>query len=246
MSEKHIFKPGVIPVEVVTEAKKPPVTSWSISKLTKFETCPYSVYLGDVMKVPDSGDLSKAERGTLIHTMAENYVKGEDAELSASLKKFERDFKTLREQFEESKVSVEGEWGFNRDWEPTSWFDKETWGRAKLDAFITYDPNCGKVIDHKTGKKYGNEIKHNFQGTVYAIAAFMRYPELQYIETEFWYLDHGVKLENSYTRDQAMVLLPRVTARAEKLTNCIEFKPRPSPMNCRFCNKKEGCDWRAD
>ena len=143
-------------------------------------------------------------------------------------------------------MTLEGDWGFTRDWEPSPWVAKQTWGRAKLDVFIEFDETCGKVIDHKTGKKYGNEITHNFQGMTYAIASFMRYPQMQYIETEFWYLDHGLTLNNSYTREQAMVMLPNVTARAEKLTSCVDFKPHPSKMNCRFCNYKEHCDWRAD
>ncbi len=245
MSEKHMFKPGTSPA-IVEEVKIPPVKSWSISKLKTFEKCPYAVYLGDVMKVADSGDTTAADRGTQIHTLAEDFVKGEIADLPTQLKKFEFKFQVLKDQFAEGLVSVEGEWGFDRDWEPTSWFAKETWGRAKLDAFITFDETCGKVIDHKTGKKYGNEISHNSQGSVYAVAAFMRFPAMQYIETEFWYLDHGLTLENSYTRNQAMLLLPRITARAEKLTTCVDFKPKPSQMNCRFCDKKENCDWRAD
>lgn len=246
MTEKHMFMPGVTPPAVAEKPKVPLVTSWSVSKLKKFETCPYSVYLADVIKAPDSGDNTAADRGTAIHQLAEDYTKGELAELPTQLKKFQGHFQDLRDMYADGKVSVEGEWGFNRDWEPTSWFDKATWGRAKLDAFVQFDNTCGKVIDHKTGKKYGNEITHNFQGMIYAVAAFMRNPELEYIETAFWYLDHGITLDNSYTRDQAMVMLPTITQRAERLTNCIDFKPVPSPTNCRYCNKKESCDWRAD
>lgn len=246
MSEKHIFQPGVSPPIIIESAKKPLVTSWSISKLKNFEKCPYSVYLSDVVKAPDTGDKTAADRGTAIHKLAEDFTKGEIAELPKELKKFEKKFEVLKEQYADGLVSVEGEWGFNRDWEPTSWFDKATWGRAKLDANITFDATCGKVIDHKTGKKYGNEITHNFQGLVYAILAFMRTPSLEYIETEFWYLDHGLTLENSYTREQAMLMLPMITTRAERMTTAVDFKPVPSQMNCRYCNKKESCDWRAD
>lgn len=246
MTERHVFRPGVSPPPVEETIRTPQVTSWSVSKLKRFETCPYSVYLSDVLKVPDTGDTSAADRGTAIHTLAEDYVKGELGELPKELGKFKNEFVNLREKYEEGDVSVEGEWGFNRDWEPTSWFDKTTWGRAKLDAFVRHDRTCAVVIDHKTGKKYGNEITHNFQGTVYAVCAFMREPDLQYVETKFWYLDHGLVLENSYTRDQAMVMLPTITRRAERLTSCVEFKPVPSKVNCRFCNKRESCDWRAD
>jgi hypothetical protein len=109
---------------------------------------------------------------------------------------------------------------------------------------------CGKqfCVTHNTGKKFGNEIKHGQQGLNYAIGCFMRFPELEFVSTEFWYTDKGETLQNSYSRDQALALLPRMQKRAIKLTSCTDFHPKPSPQNCKWCYyKKSGdCEWADD
>ena len=42
----------------------------------------------------------------------------------------------------------------------------------KLDAYVKEDDTSARVIDYKTGKRFGNEIGHSQQCLLYAIAAF--------------------------------------------------------------------------
>jgi len=149
--------------------------------------------------------------------------------------------------FAEAQVELEGDWGFTREWGTTGWLAKDVWGRIKLDAFVHESETSARVIDYKTGKAYGNEIAHSQQALVYAIGSFFRYPELQIAKTEIWYLDHGTMLEQVYTRDEAMVFMPKLHDRAIAMTTATKFPPNPSNYNCKWCSYGKGehpvCEW---
>jgi RecB family exonuclease len=215
-----------------------PVKQWSFSRLSSFEQCPYKIYLSSVEKLkgPERDENHPAERGTKIHTNCEDYVNGKSDVMVKEMDGFKEDFEILREDFKEGKVELEGDWGFDIDWQQTGWFDKNVWARIKLDALRLIDSSTARVIDYKTGKKFGNEVKHTQQAQLYMVGAFMRIPELQMIETEFWYLDQNTKMTKIYTRDKLALYLRKFTERAMRLTSCTEFKPKPSKMNCRWCD----------
>jgi len=222
-----------------------PIKAWSFSTLSKFEECPYRVYLNKVEKIPEPSG-GAADRGTAIHTMAEDYVQGLIGELPDELSNYTDSFKLLRKQYEEGKVEIESDWGYTQSWEPTGWAVPNTWARIKLDAFVHESETSGRAIDHKTGKKWGNELKHGSQLMTYAIASFMRFPKMEYIETELWYLDQkcGPTIQ-AYTREQAMLFWPKLNQRALAMTSCKEFEPKPSKQNCRWCHygKTDVCKW---
>lgn len=222
------------------------VTSWSYSRLDKYESCAYSIYLTSVEKAPRV-DNEAAVRGQKLHDMAEQFVDGTLDELPKELAKhYKQSFYSLADKYQKGKVSLEGEWGITTNWEPTGWLEDDTWGRIKLDAFVEESPTSGRVIDYKSGKPY--PIKHNQQGQIYAITAFIYYPQMEYLETEFWYLDKTPQPAiNRYTREQAMMFLPKWDERAKRLTMARHFPPSPSVKNCRFCDhaKTETCPYRV-
>ena len=222
------------------------IPAWSYSTLKTFESCAYRSYIAKVKKVQEDFGPAAA-RGTEIHKQAEDYVGGLLAELPDTLKKFTSEFKKLREMFAKAQVGLEGDWGFTREWGTTGWLAKDVWGRIKLDAFVHESETSARVIDYKTGKAYGNEIAHSQQALVYAIGSFFRYPELQIAKTEIWYLDHGTMLEQVYTRDEAMVFMPKLHDRAIAMTTATKFPPNPSNYNCKWCSYGKGehpvCEW---
>ena len=247
MTERRMFNPHAVltpPIVIITTDGA--IKTWSASSLKKFENCPYQVFLQYVKKIPEK-ESAAGSRGTTIHKLAEDYVKGEITEIPTELKKFKNEFENLREQYNDGIVTCEENWGFTTDWAPTGWVASDTWGRAKLDAFVQYADNTSAlVIDYKTGKKFGNEVAHTTQGIIYTLAAFMRFPNLEFIKTEFWYLDKGEMLECTFTREQAMLLFNRMHHRATQLTSCVEFRPNPSITTCRWCPyKDEACEWSA-
>lgn len=256
-SPDHAFDPGAIKTQIQAKAQREEdlltaplglVPTWSFSRLMNYENCPYSVYLKSVEKAPDPSGLA-AERGTLVHETLENFIQVESDSLAPimqpgmkkiDLAPFVPLAERLRESWQAGCVEVEGDWGFTRAWEPTGFFAKDVWGRMKLDVIdfegSTPDEGTSAVaIDWKTGRKFGNELKHNQQGLTYAIGAFMRYPNLQFVETQFVYLDEKDLLTNKYTRERAMLLKPMIDKRTNRMTTATEFPPKPSMQACRFC-----------
>lgn len=223
-----------------------PVRAWSYSALKTFEECPYRLFIQRVRKIPEPSGPA-AERGTMIHEQAEAWVKGELGEFPDSLAKFKDEFDELRALFADAKVEVEGEWGFDLDWTPVGWMTPDTWARIKLDALVQEDETSARVIDYKTGKKFGNEIPHSQQCLLYAIATFFRYPHLQFVQTELWYLDHGETTKKQFTRAEAMSFAPTYHRRAIAMTTCTDFAPTPSKESCRWCHYRKGddpeCQW---
>lgn len=233
-------------IEVGSKTELGLVPAWSHSSLKTYETCPYKIYISKVKRVQENFGPA-AERGTQIHQECEDYVKGELAELPAACSKFVKQFEELKKAYADAKVELEGEWGFTIDWEPCGWLDKEVWARVKLDALYHETETSARVIDYKTGKKIGNEISHSQQGITYAIGTFFRYPDLESVQVEFWYLDQNETTTQVYTRNEAMLFLPKLQERALTMTSATKFPPNPSNYNCKWCSFKEGeypiCEW---
>lgn len=235
------------PIEVPEQLGE--LKSWSYSALKVFEQCPYRSYIAKVKKIQEESGPA-AERGTMIHQQAEDYVNGTLGEFPDTLIKFKAEFEELREGFANAEVELEGEWGFDLNWNPVGWMEKATWARIKLDALVHQDETCVRVIDYKTGKKFGNEIGHSQQALLYAIATFLRYPDVQFAQTELWYLDLGETTVKSFTRDQAMQFMPTWHKRAVEMTTCDDFSPTPSKDACRWCSYRKGehpeCTWGVE
>jgi len=186
-------------------------------------------------KPPPGKQEHPLDRGIRIHEAAELFVRG-GVELIPELKSFSDDFVKLQTLFNDGKVSLEDNWGVRRDWGATAWASADLWGRAKLDAFVTNEDGLeATVIDYKTGRKDGNEVKHGEQGSVYVLAAHGRNSELERINVEFWYTDQN---EITHTAYRATAI-PRMRAKWQRRINVMlndtEFKPRPNVISCKWC-----------
>lgn len=232
-----INKPAYISQIRPNDSTTPPLKTWSFSGLSIYEQCPRRIYLQKVDKIPQPSSPA-ANRGSQIHDLAEHYVNGEyaDDKIPKELAKFELEFKLLRDAYPNGHIELEQEWGFDQEWSTGDWEVPHIWLRAKLDVMIHESKTSAVIIDHKTGKKFGNELKHNSQLMLYAICAFQRYPNLEYLTAKLWYLDKGETTEQSYTRKQAMQFFNRWNARALAMTNCLNFPPTPSKSSCMWCS----------
>jgi hypothetical protein len=237
------FTPGE-KLEQLQEMRSPdqlgPVKVWSFSTLKDFESCKYRTYLSKVEKMPHpTGNMQAADRGNRVHDAAEEFVTGKTDVLIKELEKFETSLNRLKEEFLQGIVECEQNWGFTAEWDTVSWRDDSLWCRMKLDVLLFDGEDSAYVIDYKTGKKFGNEIKHTDQGLSYAIGTIMRYPQIQTVQVEFWYTDQGETLKKLFTRSQLMLLVPHLEERAHKMTSCTSFEPSPSVHTCKWCPHRE-------
>ena len=214
-------------------------TSWSFSRLGDFEKCRFLFWLKHEQRIPEPERELRPrqteqanDRGSRIHEEAETFTRGKGA-LTPGLLKFEDHFQKLKRLFALGRVELEGEWGMSSGWEIVPW--KGAWLRLKLDAIVHMNKQRAVVIDYKSGKKFGNEVKHGEQINLYALVAFMRYPELEEVDAELWYLDTDEITHRRFTRDQALRFRKNFDLRATALISCNEWKPSPNTFTCRWC-----------
>lgn len=224
-----------------------PIPTWSFSRLKVFEECKFRAQLQYGQKIPEPerplppGKSEHAnDRGTRVHTAAEHYVNGTTDILIPELMAFRTEFEAMRKLFAAGVVSLEGDWGMDINWDPTGWMAKDVWQRTKLDAMVMLDDYEAVVIDYKTGKKFGNEIKHGEQTQLYAIDTFLRYPTLEVVTTELWYTDQDDLTSKIYTREQALRFRAMWHRRASAMTTAQDFPANPNIYTCKWCPYSQG------
>lgn len=217
----------------------PIIPSWSFSKAQTYDQCKYRAYLMYGQKIPEPprplppGKTEHAnDRGTRIHNEAELFVRGQGP-LTPELRKFEVEFEKVKRLHAAGMVSLEGEWGMDRNWEPTEW--RTAWLRLKLDALVFLSPYEAIAIDYKTGKKFGNEVKHADQLQMYQLVTFLRYPELETVHTELWYLDVDELTPMTFQRPQGLRFRQRWDKKGNDITTAVDFPPNPNVFSCRYC-----------
>lgn len=225
-----------------------PIAQWSASKLKTFGQCKFRAQLQYGQKIPEperplpKGKTEHAnDRGSRIHLAAENYVQGK-GEFTDELAKFRPEFDSLKQLFSDGRVSIEGDWAFDKQWAPVPWRSSEAWLRAKLDAIVFLSDYEAVIIDHKTGRKFGNEVGHMQQMQIYQLISFLKYPKLEFITVELWYLDQDDMTQATFTRAQGLKFKHSIERQAHALTDCTDFPASPNIFSCKFCwySNREG------
>lgn len=216
------------------------ITSWSYSRLQTYEQCPLKAKFSYIDKIPYERGPAQI-RGSEIHKMGEDFVMGKSRSLKPELKNYAEEFKVAKSatKDKEAEVFVEQQWGLRQDWEPTSWFGKDTWCRVIVDLGIYHDGHI-KLVDHKTGKPYAN---HKEQLELYAIAGFHKFPDAITANGEMWYLDQPQsevpRLNVEFDRADLPKLEKHWANRAKPLLADKRFAPRPGG-HCRWCDYSKG------
>jgi len=209
------------------------ITAWSYSRLRDWETCPFKAKLKhvDKKKEPDSPAMA---RGSAIHKLAEDYVRGDIKKIPAELLSFKKEFDEIRKV---KQVYVEEQLAFDANFKlmdlETGWFDRGAWCRVKMDLRAIVK-NVMRLIDHKTGKK---KDEHKDQLEFYALIGFILDADVKIIETELWYLDmNGTEkiVRDTFQRKDFDKIKARWLKRVKPMMVDKSFHPKPNP-GCRFC-----------
>ncbi len=217
------------------------IKSWSISKLKDFERCRHAAWLKHDKRIPEPerelkpGQTEFAnDRGTRIHNECEAYVSAQSNYLPIEAEKhfgIQLDF--LRVLYAEGIVQMEHEWAHDEDWGIAEW--NAGWLRLKLDVFIQLSEDQAVVVDFKSGRKFGNEISHGEQLQLYQLATFLRFPKLEKVTAQLWYIDTGDVTSTTFTRAQGLRFRAGFHKRGEALTSCTEFPTNPNKYSCKWC-----------
>lgn len=221
--------------------------STSFSRMNEFRECPLKAKLKFLDKVPDprpelpEGQEHPFERGSRIHDAAERCVVDNYDHLPEELKKFEDRFRVLQKLYKEGRCETERAFAMDKYWRQSDPKDFEnTRYRMIADVLVHLSDDHILIIDHKTGRKDGNEIKHLNQGIEYVCVVSMLYPDAKKFTFEVWYIDKGEVLSVEFDRhDLANHISEFVKAHSELWEREV-FPPTPSSQACLFCPYKKG------
>jgi hypothetical protein len=133
---------------------------------------------------------------------------------------------------------TEQQLAIDANFEPCSWFSKQTWCRAIIDLAIVNAPRAA-VFDYKTGK-----ISNDFTQLTLAGALLMLHmPEIQTVDLAYlWTKEKEIsRAEKPLARDDIknviLDLMPRLR-RYEKAHRTESFPARPSGLCRKHCPVK--------
>lgn len=209
---------------------------WSWSSLSIYRTCHFWAKLRyiDRLPLPPRDDTAANERGVRMHKGAEDFVFN-GAEFPAELTKFQQQLHDARDVHHAVPGAVRGEAPlyFNANWKPCDEANK--WLTIIPDLTIVVPREFNVTVDYKSGKRYGNEIKHHGQGQLYAIGQWCTDASFDVYEAEFWYLDLGQIWPMQFYANQLEHARAKLDAEVNRMFEDKFFRPSPSKQNCRYC-----------
>lgn len=217
------------------------IDRWSFSRLQVYEACPHRARLAYAEKLPEirRPDGNKAaDRGSRLHQAGEDFIKHRSDALIPELYNFREEFEHVR-GLPADRVTSEQTWYFDEEWNPVA-LKKDAWLTVIIDLLVWASDYDAIAVDYKSGKRYGNEIKHGQQLQLYQLATLLRYPDTETITTELWYLDQDELAAQSYKRRQGLRFFTGFDNRGKKMTTDVIFEAKPSQYACRFCPYRSG------
>jgi len=202
--------------------------------------CPFAVCLDKIQKVriiePPNEHFIKGDR---VHKSAEIQIGGR-----GKLPKLEPELKTVKDllvDLRKRQAAVELEWAFNRQWEPTGWYDKDAWLRIKTDVCADQvDPPEVEIIDWKTGRCYPD---HAQQRSLYALGG-LRLVQIGQLAggskdvqltAQHIYVDTGLRATEKFAMCSLEPLKREWLERTKKMLSDTQFKATPSNQACKWC-----------
>ena len=210
-------------------------TSWSYSRLTEWEKCPFKAKCKhlDKIKEPEPEPGSPLFHGKEAHQAAEDYINHKIRGLPKLLRLFSSEFEMLRKK----RPRTEYELALTKKWEPTDWFGSTAWLRIKIDVLCT-----GKtvhIIDYKTGKI---REEQEDQLELYAVGALSMSPAPEVAGVALWYLDQGetrpLEGERLYALREAPSLRRKWVKRVAPMLNDTAFTAKPG-NHCLWCHLRK-------
>jgi RecB family exonuclease len=219
------------------------IKAGSFSRLDVFETCKRRAKLAfvDRIKEPERPPLPNGkeypnDRGERVHNELDMFVKGSLAAPPKEASEFAEEAFKIRELYQEGRVSAEQMWCFDDAWQPVD--DRDFYNtamRIKTDVTVFASPDHVIIIDYKTGRRFGNELKHAQQLQLYGVGAVLRYEQIEYVTAELWYLDQNELVTQKFERRHALKFLSAWNQRLERMFDETQFPPAPSRENCKWC-----------
>lgn len=214
--------------------------AWSHSRLNAFETCPKRHYMIDLAKKYTDTQGPELIFGSRLHKALEERCR-DGKPLPADLRNYEGIASKIIDLPGDKKY--EQKLGLTKDFGATGFFGDGVWFRCMIDVLVLSERTAG-VVDYKTGKVKPDPAQLQLN----AMTIFAHYPEVDEVQTAYWWLTKGNKLSRfTYKRAQLPDLwikfLPRVRA-YEAAYAAQRFPANPSGLCRKWCPVTE-CDFHG-
>lgn len=202
---------------------------WSWSQLQTWRECPFKArlrYIEHSPEPPRSPD-DPRDRGTAIHKAAEDYLLN-----GAPLDPVFEPFKEQMAQLKSLSPEVEQKNYLDQNWMPC---DREgRWVVYIPDVRVTVSDTT-VTVDFKTGKKYGNEVKHFGQVQFYSVGNWCAHPETVQHVGEVWYLDQKDIVVHQFQHAGLAAARARLDEEVARMMADKVHAPRPNKVTCKYC-----------
>lgn len=223
-----------------TKTKEKPF-AWSFSKLKNYETCPRRYEFVDVLKKEPEGEKSpELARGDELHDAMRKRVEGMTPLPPQFIYMEKWAAKLSRILHPLQIIRCEEKLALDRAGNPTGYFDRSTWLRAKLD-YYRYMPDengkhLGHIVDYKTGKPPAK-----WDGTQLLTNAYVFFAHIKTcvkVRVDYLWTEWNDTTHETYTRDQIPELMAQVTPRVMALEDAHRtntFEPKPCGLCREYC-----------
>jgi CRISPR/Cas system-associated exonuclease Cas4 (RecB family) len=210
---------------------------WSYSQWSTYRKCPLWArlrYLDHEPEPPDPTYDERRERGKRLHKNIENFIDGKEPYLTPEVSAFEGTLTDARElKAAGCAVEVEKVTYLDQFWRQTTAANK--WLVFVPDLKVVVPGEINLACDHKSGKKFGNEVSHYAQIELYSVAAWRIDDSFDEYKGEVWYLDQRDVVKHKFFVPQLERAFARIDKEVDRMMNDKLFRPQPNKINCRYC-----------
>lgn len=213
------------------------MTKWSWSALMCYRTCKLWARFKYVLRLPEPPEDTTKEqpnvRGSRLHQNGEDFVLRGTA-LPPEFMPFEGPITDIREMYlAGGHVTVENREYYDHNWQPCEKDDQ--WLVVVKDVKVKIPGDFSLTVDYKTGKKFGNEIKHYGQCELYAITDMITDDSYSFYDAELWYIDQKDIWPIQFAAPKLMRQQKVLDDEVQKMLNDRLFRPTPSKVTCKYC-----------
>jgi hypothetical protein len=232
--------------------------TWSHTRLSDYLQCPSKFYHKHILRTTKHVESAAMRRGNEVHKALELAVNA-DSEGALEERKKELTVSGLEpimpivDRLRALGAAAELELGVRRDWTPCGFFDKDVWGRCKIDILAADKHGRGIILDWKTGATKNLKYQTDAELKLHAVIAHAHFPELKVISARYYYTQgnqfHPAKDEQPYIftnmvaeRYKINELMGRIELAVSK-ESCHTRKNNLCPWcevkSCKYCIPKE-------